>query len=90
MSLFLRKRRRGGRAHQRNKCKHLQCFHRDYLIFPARGERIERKALPKIHYSHNRPSIGLNTPPRLTRRKRNNCYTARSLRTSRGNINPPD
>ena len=26
---------------------------------PARGERIERKALPKIHHGYDRPAIGL-------------------------------
>jgi len=69
-SLVLRKRRRGGRAHQRNECKHLQCFHRDYLMFPARGERIERKAPPKIlMQAQIGPPLFFNTSPRLSRKK---------------------
>ena len=27
-------------------------------MFPARGERIERKASPEIHHGHDRPTIG--------------------------------
>ena len=28
-------------------------------MFPARGKRIEREGLSKIHHGHDRPAIGL-------------------------------
>jgi hypothetical protein len=30
----------------------------EFLMLPAGGERIEREALPEIHYRHDRPAIG--------------------------------
>ena len=30
----------------------------EFPMSPARGEQIEREALPKVHHRHDRPAIG--------------------------------
>jgi hypothetical protein len=29
-----------------------------FSVFPARGRRIEREVLPKVHHGHDRPAVG--------------------------------
>jgi hypothetical protein len=45
------------------------CARPEFLMFPARGQRIEREGLSKIHHSHDRPAIGLQYIRHADRKK---------------------